>query len=441
MELEVFINFLLAIGIGAILGIEREIVHQKKKITDFAGIRTFILIAILGFLLAYITINLFNSFSAFIVGFAAFMILVIASYVILAMKTGRVGATTEITAIITFLLAAIVTLDITKNLRLIAIIIAVIVASLLALKENLHKFARSVQTTEVYAAIKMAIISIVILPFLPNKAYTMLDIPVLREIIAIFPKTIPLIQQINVFNPFRIWMMVVFISGLSFIGYILVRLIGTNRGIGLTSMLGGLVSSTAVTISLSEKSKESKANSPLAFGIILASSIMFIRVLIEVSVVNNSLLKFLAIPLGAMALAGLVIAFIISRNSKSEKTKKVEFKNPFALWPALKFGLFFVFILVVSKLLFILFGNSGILIAALVSGLADVDAITITISTLALGSLDAKIAIIGIILAVAANTVVKGAITRIMGDNGLAKKVTIAFLIILIIGLALAFLV
>jgi uncharacterized membrane protein (DUF4010 family) len=441
MALNIFLNFLLSVCIGAIMGLEREIVHQRKGVQDFAGIRTFILISIFAFVLTYISITIFHSVAAFIVGFIGFLILILLAYYALATRNGRVGATTEIAAIITFLLSVLVTLDLSSDLRLAAILITIIVASLLALKERLHRFAKNIKPSEVYATIKMALISIIILPFLPNKAYTLLDIPYINNLIVAMPKVALVVQQLDIFNPFKIWLSVVFITGLSFIGYILIKTVGVNKGIGLTSLLGGLFSSTAVTVALSDKGKGKKNYMPYVSGIILASSVMFLRVLILVSAVNPSLLGSIIFPLGAMALSGFLIFFIITNMGKNNRAEKFEVKTPFAIIPALKFGAFLVFILVISKLLYLFIGDSGVYLAGLASGLADVDAITLTLSTLSLGTLASKIAIVGIILAVLSNTIVKTGISFYMGGRNMGKWVAILFAIILAIGLSIAFLV
>jgi len=434
------LNFLIAISIGIILGLEREIAYKRDKIRGSAGIRTFILFSIFGFLIAHISINVLNSITLFIVGFAAFILMIIAAYLSVAIKTGKLGATTETASILTFILAAMVALNNTQ-LQLMSAIIAVIVAAVLALKENLHKIAKNIKSNEVYAAIKLAVISIIILPFLPNKSYTLLEIPYLKELILTSPSLTSIVSQLAVFNPFTIWLLVVFISALSFIGYILVKTVGANKGIGLTSFLGGIVSSTATTVSLAEKSKGKKTTNPFVFGIILASSIMFIRILILVAAINSKLVKFLIVPLGLMALTSFIGAFIISR--KKENTKeKMEFSSPFALKPALKFGLFFVIILALSKILYLFLGNSGAYIASLVSGLVDVDAIVLSLSTFSSsGTIAERVAVLGTILAIFANTIVKAGITYVMGEKKVAKKVIIIFAITLVVGIISALLI
>lgn len=440
MEIGVIINFILALSIGAIIGIEREITFQRENRKGLAGIRTFMLTAIFGFVSTYISINILNSTTVLIVSFISFILIIVSSYTLSAFKTKKIGATTEVAAVLTYLLSVIVSLNTLNDVKFLAVVIAVIVASLLALKERLHSFAKNIKTKEVYATIKFAIISIVLLPFLPNKSYSLIEIPIINDLISAFPRIYSIAQQLNVFNPFQIWLMVVFISGLSFVGYILIKLFGAHKGIGITGLLGGMVSSTAVTVSLSQKSREKRIFKTLASGIILASSIMFIRVLIEISVINRSLIKFLILPLGAMFLTGLISVFILykTKNEKSAE-RKVELKNPFELGPALKFGLFFVFILFISKLLFIFLGNQGIYLASLISGLADVDAITLTVSSLAsAGVLSTKTAVLGITLAVSANTFVKGMITYFMGEKKLARLVMIIFAIILLVGIGIA---
>ena len=442
MDLDLIISFFLSMGIGAVMGLEREIVQQKKKEESFAGIRTFILIAIFGFILTYFSFHILNSSAAFIVGFAAFMLLIVSAYALLSIKTKGYGATTEIAAIITFLLAAIVTFDKTRAMHLLAVIIAVIVASFLALKENLHKFAKNIQISEVYATIKMAAISIIILPLLPNKNYTLLEIPLLNNLILAFPKIVPMIQQLDVFNPFKIWLMVVLISGISFVGYVLIKTVGANKGIGFTSFLGGIVSSTAVTVALAEKSKGKNTTSPFVFGIILASAVMFIRVLLVVSAINPSMISLLIIPLLSMAFTAVLAALFISKLNKNEPMENIDFKTPFAIWPAIKFGIFFMFILVASKLLFVLFGNSGVYISSFLSGFADVDAIVLTLGTLSFsGVLAAKVAVLGITIAVCVNTLLKAGIVYWMGSKKVAKYLLLIILLILAVGIGAAFLV
>ena len=434
------VKFLLALSIGLIMGLEREIVQQREKERSFAGVRTFSLFAIFGFLITFFAFDILKSTWAFIVGFAGCLVLIIAAYIMLALKKGRTGATTEIAAMITFILSVIVSLDSAKEWRLTAIIIAVIVASFLALKENLHKFAKGIQVSEVYATIKMALISIVILPLLPNKNYTLLDIPLLNNLLLAFPKITEVLQQLDVFNPFKIWLMVVLISGLSFVGYVLIKTVGENKGLGLTSFFGGIVSSTALTVALAEKSKDKKIAHPFVFGIVLASSVMFIRVLLIISAINPGLIKLIILPLGLMAVTALICAFAITRFKKEKIKEKIEFKTPFAIWPSIRFGILFTLILVASKLLYLILGDKGVYIASLISGLADADAMVLTLASLSISNFIAiKVAVLGIVLAVCSNTLVKVGIVYYLGSKRVAKYLMWITFLILAVGLLTTF--
>ncbi len=428
LETSLLVDLLLSLSIGAIMGIEREIMHQKQEVRDFGGIRTFVLISLLGFIISYLATEILHSTAAFLLGFTTFMLLVIASYILIALKTGRIGLTTEIAATIAFLLSSLLVWDTEQKFNLIAVTLAVIVAALLAVKSHLHKFAKNTQIPELYAALKLAIISIVILPLLPNKDYTPLDVPGVESLLQSVPSVLALASELSVFNPFKIWLMVVFISGISFIGYILMKTVGTNKGIGMTSFLGGLVSSTAVTIALAERSKGNTWNVPLAMGIIIASTVMFGRVLLTVLVVNPSLVAPLFLPLCAMVAVGIVAIIFLARKPKPKKQEKIDIKSPFALGPALKFGAIFAAILTIARILHLMFGNAGIYTASLIAGLADVDAITISLATLAgKTSLESTAAILGITLAITANMIIKTVIAYMTGARSLAKIVAISF--------------
>jgi uncharacterized membrane protein (DUF4010 family) len=440
MESWVIINFFIAISIGAIIGLEREIVHQKASVKDFGGVRNFVLIALFGFIFTYFSIFIINSKTLLIIGFAGFFALISAAYLVLGLRTKRYSTTSEIAAIITFVLSGLVASSSDTSFRIISIIATIIVASLLAFKSKLHDFAQKVEMGEVFATIKMAIISIVVLPLLPNKNYTILDVSFINNLFTEGSKSYLFFQQLNVFNPFNIWLMVLLITGISFIGYFLVKIVGERKGLGITGFLGGVASSTAVTVSMSKKSKNQKNINGFALAIVLASSIMFLRILFEVLVVNKNLLPSLALPLGIMAFVGFCFsAWLFFRKSKKGIKDKVELKNPFEFNTALKFGLFFLLILILSKAGYILLGDTGIYIISIFSGLADVDAITLTLSSLVLsGVLSSKVAIISITLAAAMNTIVKAGIVRFMGDKKLARLISVLFFIILIVGLGIA---
>ena len=242
----------------------------------------------------------------------------------------------------------------------------------------------------IYAGIKLLVISVILLPVLPNQGYGPWD----------------------TLNPYWIWWMVVLISGLSFIGYILVKYAGQDKGTLLTSIIGGLASSTAVTISLSQFAKQIKKGKTYIFvaGVLVASSIMLVRVFIEVSVVNRSLLDPLWIPLSTMLVLTVLCViwlWIKSENDTDDENPTLELGNPLQLPTALKFGALLAVILVAATALQEWFGDQGLYLLALFSGLMDVNAITLSLSKMAQTEITNYVATMGIVISVISNTLVK----------------------------------
>lgn len=435
--MEGVINILVAILLGALIGLQREFSQQKLKVKTFAGIRTFILIAFLGSILGYLSKDFNSTWN--LMGFIFTMLLSISAYIIVYKKSKNVAGTTEVSFILTYLLGVMAT---TGYLEL-SILLGILTATFLTFKENLHRIASKMKGKELVAMVEFALIAFVVLPFLPNKNYSPADIPGLTEILNSLNIPNTFLSQLDVFNFHKIWLMVIFIAGINLFGYFLVKFFGSKKGYGLTGFVGGLISSTAVTISMSEESKKIKNINPLLIATILASAVMFLRVIFEVAVINYTLLPILIIPLGGMALTALIIFIAIYRHKdkKEKKTKEVELKQPFALLPALKFGAFFAFILFLSRLMQIFFGKTGIYITSLISGLADVDAITLTMSSLSnAGTITQLTATTAIVLAVASNTIVKVGLAYFFGKKKFANAILISFTLILLVGLGLLFL-
>ena len=228
----------------------------------------FRLLSIFGFLSALI--SSFTSYWIFIAGLISFGALVTVSHIFSA-SSGKRGATSETAVLIVFLSGALVY----WNFIILASIIGVIVTLFLSLKIQLHKFAGKVSEEDIYATIKLAIITVIILPLLPDKTY----------------------GPFNVLNPLLIWRMVIFISALSFIGYIFIKTIGQDKGIPITGLLGGLVSSTALTISLAKKSKETaELSNSFGIGILLASTVMYLRIFFIVLVLDSAFIADVWVP-------------------------------------------------------------------------------------------------------------------------------------------------
>ena len=205
---------------------------------------------------------------------------------------------------------------------------------------------------------KFAVITAIVFPVLPNRSFGM--------------------APFDIFNPLKLWLFVVFISGIGFVGYVLIKVAGSKKGIGLTGFLGGLTSSTAVTVSLTQRSHaNAELSRSFALAITIAWTVMFVRVLAVVAVLNVALVKPILLPLCASIVAGLAYCFYLHRTQKAESREhEVAFVNPFELGLAVKFGLLFALVLLFSRTMQLYFGASGIYLSSFLSGMADVDAIS-----------------------------------------------------------------
>jgi uncharacterized membrane protein (DUF4010 family) len=411
-EFEILKNFLIAIALGALIGLEREYAQAKGKYTSFAGIRTFPLISLSAALITYLS-QIISSW-LLIAGTIIFSSLIVLAYYTSSIKSKYHGITTAMAALFTFFIGI---LCFYQEITL-AVAITVGVTILLYARTFLHQFARKIKKKELVDTLKFAVIAFVILPFLPNQGY----------------------GPYEIFNPFVIWLMVVFISGISFVGYILMKWLG-ERGIIAAGIFGGLASSTAVATSFAARSKkETRITHALALGVISANAIMFIRVLIVVFVLNRNLAAKLLLPMVLLSLISIIFAYILFRKSKRVKKHKLELSSPFTLKPALKFGAFFAVILALIKIADIYLSSKGIYLVSFISGFADVDAITISLSQLAKKDLVENIARNGIILAALTNTAVKGGIAYFFGSKQFGKIVMGIFFTLILIGLGIFFL-
>lgn len=383
------------IFIGLLIGLERE--HSRSKDQKiFAGIRTFPLIGILGFITA-LTSSLTSEwvYVAVMFGFAGLLITAYTN----AAKAGRLGGTSEISAFLVFILGTMVY----YGYILLPAIIAIVITMFLSLKIQLHSFVGKVSGEDIFATLKLAIISIIILPLLPDRTFGPLD----------------------VLNPRLIWYMVIFISGISFVGYIFIKLLGKDKGIVLTGLLGGMVSSTAVAFSLSKKSKlQPLLSHNYAVGVVLASTMMFVRVFIIILVLNPQLVVKLWLPLLIFTIAGYIISRIMYKKASQTELTDIEISNPFELKSAFVFGLLFAVVIFGAKAAQVYLGDAGIYTASALAGLTSVDAIVLSISRLSAGDLIFAVAERAIVIALISNTIVKIIITLIWGSSELKKQVS-----------------
>lgn len=410
-----FQNLGIALAIGLLIGTERGW-HERAELEGqrIAGIRTFALTGLLGGLIGLLAVKLNAAFAG--LAFVAFAALVIVSYMMGTRRSDtQLGITTEVALLMTLALGMLST----AGYPIIAAAIAVIVTTLLGLKSMLHAWLTRLSETELLAVLKFLLISVVMLPLLPDTGY----------------------GPWQAFNPYLAWWMVVLVSGLSFIGYITIKLVGARRGIMVSSLLGGLVSSTAITVSLSRYAREGiYPNHLLAAGILAAGSIMFVRVLIEVSVINPALTSALAPPLAIMTVATLAGAAYLWRGLPGEvNVGHSSLPNPFELGSALKFGLLLAAIMVLATGAQDMFGDSGLYALAFAAGIADVDALTLSTAKLTLNGLGTEVARNAILIAVITNSTVKILLAITLGGMGLGIQTGGISLLAALLGLGALF--
>jgi uncharacterized membrane protein (DUF4010 family) len=412
-----FYRFGAALAIGFLVGLQREFAHGGLDREIFAGERTLALTGLVGCLAAMAADELASPLP-FVGVLAVVGALIVVAYFIGAWR-GGVGLTTEAAALVTVLAGA---LCYWGHLAL-AAAIGVATTVLLSLKLETDKLVQRITREDVYATLKFAVITAIVLPVLPNQDFGP--------------------PPLDVLNPHEVWLMVVFISGISFLGYVLIKVVGARHGIGLTGLLGGLVSSTAVTAGFSERSqRETGLAKPFALAITMAWTVMFSRVLVEVAALNTALLRVLWLPMVASALAGLGYCVYLYFSQRTDEQGDVAVSNPFELGPAVKFGLLYAVILLISKAAQTYLGDTGLYLSSIVAGLADVDAITLSMAELssAAGGLDLGTAARAVVLAAMSNTFVKGGIVLVTGSLSLRRALLPGFALMLITGVGVAFL-
>ncbi|HCU67350.1 MAG TPA: hypothetical protein DF774_16495 [Rheinheimera sp.] len=410
-------NFLLALAIGALVGIERE----KHKTTEhpgtFGGLRTFILIAQVGAVSAWLSIHLQSPW-LFISAVLALSLVVITAYVLEnRQQPAALGLTTEISAITVCLLGGAVMFGYAE----LAVALAILTSAILTFKQPLHGLVSKLDTSDLYAGSKLLLATFIILPLLPDHA----------------------VDPWLALNPYKLWLLVILISALSLLGYIAVRLLGAARGTALAGLAGGLVSSTAVSMSMARQSKtevDDDAADKLASGILLAWLVMFVRVMVTVALVYLPLLTQIWLPFSLMALFTAALAgFFYWRGNAGRQIKQRQdnLSNPFSLWAASKFALLFALVLLTVKLTQHYAPAEGVYLVAALAGLTDVDAITLSMTELARQNNQLSLSAAALLVAVLSNTLVKGLLVMTLGSVLLRRKLMLATGLILLAGIVI----
>ncbi|MGR5235708.1 MgtC/SapB family protein [Vibrio alfacsensis] len=409
-------NLFIALLLGAIVGTQRGwVMRNNVEGSRVAGIRTFSLVGLLGGLVGILG----NLYTPLLIGFAliALVILACIAFVIQQRKSEDISITGVVSLVITFVLGCLAV----SGEPVLAAAAAVITAVVLDNKKELHQALQRLQEYELDAALRLLLISIVLLPLLPNQAY----------------------GPWNALNPYEIWWMVVLIASISFVGYFAIKIGGAKRGILFTSVFAGLSSSTALTLQFSHLSREQANISPLlASGILLSCGTMFPRLLIVLSVINPQLVKLLWPIVTAMMIALYIPAWWIWHKSEVELVEQSNKQtNPLALQSALFFGVVLAVIMLLSHALSDWLGSTGILILSALSGLTDVDAISLALGRQSTQTLSVTTAALGILIAASVNTIVKMGMVVAVGDKTLWARVAPVMIGCVLFGAGLFFII
>lgn len=499
-----FLAFALSAALGLLIGLERgRYVSENTHV----GTRDFVFFAVLGATSTYVAMILQISWTIGL-GFGGFILLLLSGYWADRRQSDSVdsGITTELAAVLTFYIGALVVAD----HKIPAIALSILVVAVLSQRETIGSLRTNIKTYELNATLKFLLITFIVLPVLPNSSldeYLTLEIGELKQIesetrqLTIAPSgaisldvgevlqlrdadreslgemrvehfsseelrgqysgdmfeslqldqaltakiEIPVVSvMLSAIRPYKVWLIVVLVSFISFVGYVLVKILGARAGIGVTGLIGGLASSTVTTLSFAKRSLEAPAwNRSFAVAVILASSVMFPRLLLQVMVFNSALAQRMAVPLLIMGGTGLLVALFYHLRAGDEASEGAELKldNPFSLKSAISFGLVFACILMLTRLAITYLGDSWLPLVSLVSGLTDADAIAFSISDAQQdGLIPLDWASFNVVLGAISNTFMKLFLVLALGDRGLFKHLLLAFIVIGSVGIVTMFL-
>jgi uncharacterized membrane protein (DUF4010 family) len=397
----------IALGLGLLVGLQRESTASK-----LGGVRTFPLITLFGAVCGLLA----SSSGDWVIGLGLLAmagLIALGKQAELKAEKPDTGMTTETAMLLMFAVGAYLI----HGQRAVAIALGGAVAVLLHFKGELHEAVARLGALDLKAIMQLALISLVILPVLSNRTYGPYD----------------------VLNPRQIWWMVVLIVGINLGGYIVYKFWGANAGVVLGGILGGLISSTATTVSYAKRTRSTPHTANLAaLVIVIASAVVYLRLQLEIATVAPRFLPAAALPLSAMLVLLTVCAIVLWLHNRAEADEMPEQENPSELKAALLFGLLYAAVLFGVAAVKTQFGNRGLYVVAVLSGLTDVDAITLSTSQLV--QTDRLSAAEGwklILTASLANLGFKVGAVAVLGNRSLFVKVAFCFGLVLIAGLIL----
>ena len=397
---ELFRRLAVSLAIGLLVGLERG--WQTREESDHqrtAGLRTFALTGLLGGICGLI--SLVSSPFVLAAGLLAFTGALVTFSFLEAAAEKNFSVTGIVAGILTFVLGAYATL----GNETVAVAAAVAMTILLALREPLHSWVRNVTWPEMRSVLVLLAMSFLLLPILPNRP----------------------VDPWQVLNPSEIWLLAILIAAVSFVGYIAVRVLGERKGIAVAAIAGSLASSTATTLSFARLAREHPQGTRLlASGILLAGITMMARIVVLAGVLKSELAAALIWPSVAAAAvlgAGAAVLWLRQRQNGATEHPQLQIKNPFDLGTVLQLAALIAAILLLAKLVATHAGNAGLFLLAAISGIADVDALTLSMARLSGVQVSAGEAATAILVAASVNTVSKATIAGFVGGTRLGSIV------------------
>ncbi len=403
--LELFQRLSVALAIGFLIGLERGWkARNEPEGGRAAGLRTHALGGLLGGVWGALALTRDDGgLVALAAGFVVFSGAIVLFRYREAHDEGTFGVTTVIAAMLAFALGAFAVMGDMG----VAGGVGVAVAALLAFKGVLHDWVERVSWTELRSGLLLLAMTFILLPLLPDRT----------------------IDPWGTINPFELWLLTVMIAAISFAGYIAIKTVGDRHGIMMTGIAGGLASSTAVTVTFAELAKaHPEKRDPLIAGALLSSATMAARVLGVIAAVGASLLPEVVVPigLGGLTLLGMAFYFLRRQPKDGVQETRLRLRNPFELATVLKFGALLTVVTVAAKLLTEVGGGQGVYALAAFSGIADVDAITLSMSRLARDPASLALAANAVLIVVAVNTVAKAVLGWMTGGAAVGRRLLMA---------------
>ncbi|MDP4011385.1 MAG: DUF4010 domain-containing protein [Candidatus Roizmanbacteria bacterium] len=424
MELNAALKLVIALAVGAAIGLEREI-HQKKdhhknRSGALIGVRTFALTTLLGSIAGLLNDDQFV-FSSIIS--ATFLILITINYAISSYISRDTGITTELAAVISYVIGFLIAINFLPMPLVLSI--AVVLMLILAYKDQVKSVVEELHVRELKALLSYAIIAIVILPFLPNTSITLENLPLVGPFLRSYGFNFHLWQSLEIINPFKTWLIVAIITGVDLVGYILGKMFGKGNGFIISSLIGGFVSSTATTQALAVKSKRTKNLKPLLAASCMATATSFISLFLVIMPLNPSFTITILPTLSLLLISfGIVSVIFLPVNLGRSEGAIHHSQNQaiFSIKPALLFAVLFISIKIISSVALILFGSRGFLVTAALAGTTGLDAVMVNIADLSKNAITLKTAILAFLIVNAVNLGAKTFYIFLQGTREFAVK-------------------